>query len=109
PQVAAGHAKAAGVVINTVGVGSRSGAVTVHGQDVGGVDEQALAAIAGTTGGKYFYAEASSQLSQIYGSLGTQFGWRPLKVDATIPMIVLGTLILVVGAGLSLWWFRVLP
>ncbi|MFN2465489.1 MAG: VWA domain-containing protein [Candidatus Dormibacteria bacterium] len=109
PQIAAGQAKAAGVVINTVGIGSRGGNVTVHGQDVGGVDEQALASIASTTGGKYFYAEASAQLNQIYATLGTQFAYRPFRFDATIPMVVLGALIVVAGAGLSLWWFRVLP
>jgi Ca-activated chloride channel family protein len=109
PQLAAAQAKAAGIVIATVGIGTRNGAVQVHGQDIGGVDEAALAAIAQTTGGKYFFAEGSGQLSQIYASLGTEFGYRPFRFDATIPLVVLGTLVLVSGAVISLWWFRVLP
>jgi Ca-activated chloride channel family protein len=109
PAIAAAQAKSASVVINTVGVGSRGGAVTVHGQDVGGVDEQALAGIASTTGGKYYFAEEAGQLKQIYAALGTQFAYRPLRFDATVPMVVVGALVVVIGAGLSLWWFRVLP
>ena len=109
PQQATAAAKAAGIIIDTVGIGTRNGAVQVHGQDIGGVDEAALGAIASATGGKYFFAEQSGQLSQIYASLGTEFGYRPFRFDATIPLVVLGTMIVLVGAGLSLWWFRVLP
>jgi Ca-activated chloride channel family protein len=109
PMVAAAQAKAAGISIVTVGIGSRNATVTVRGRDVGGVDDQALQAIANATGGKYFFAEASGQLSQIYSSLGSQFGWRFVRFDATIAMIALGALVLVSGAGLSLWWFRILP
>ena len=109
PLQAVAQAKAAGIVVDTVGIGTRNGAVQVHGQDIGGVDEAALGAIASATGGKYFFAEAAGQLSQIYSSLGTEFGYRPLRFDATIPMVVVGTLVVLVGAGLSLWWFRVLP
>ncbi|HEV1997645.1 MAG TPA: VWA domain-containing protein [Candidatus Dormibacteraeota bacterium] len=109
PLQAAAQAKAGGILIDTVGIGTRNSAVQVHGQDIGGVDEAALSAIAGSTGGKYFFAEGSGQLSQIYATLGTEFGYRPFRFDATIPMVILGTLILLVGASLSLWWFRVLP
>ena len=109
PLAAAADARAAGIPIQTVGVGSHDAAVRVHGQAVGGVDEAALSAIATATGGKYYFAEQSGQLSEIYATLGTQFGWRPIKFDATIPAVIFGTIILLIGAGLSLWWFRVLP
>jgi Ca-activated chloride channel family protein len=109
PLAAAAKAKAAGVTIVTVGIGSRNDAVTVHGQRVGGVDDQALGAIASATGGKYYFAEEAGQLSQIYSNLGNSFGWRFLRFDATAALIVLGTVIVVSGAGLSLYWFRVLP
>ena len=109
PLQAAQDAKAVGIPIQTIGVGSRDPSVTVHGQPVGGVDEQALTNIAGATGGKYYFAEEAGQLSQIYSSLGTQFGYRFVRYDATIPTVILATLIVVTGAGISLWWFRVLP
>jgi Ca-activated chloride channel family protein len=109
PLAAAAQAKAAGIPIITVGVGSRNEAVTVHGQRVGGVDDQALGAIARATGGKYYYAEEAGQLSQIYSNLGSSFGWRFLRFDATVPLMLLGGTIVLAGSGLSLFWFRVLP
>ncbi len=109
PLQAAQDAKAVGIPIQTIGVGSRDPSVTVHGQPVGGVDEQALTSIAGATGGKYYFAQEAGQLSQIYSSLGTQFGYRFVRYDATIPTVILATLLVVAGAGISLWWFRVLP
>jgi Ca-activated chloride channel family protein len=109
PLAAASQAKAAGLPIVTVGVGTHDPSVRVHGQTVGGVDEAALSSIAETTGGKYYYAEGAGQLNQIYSSLGTQFGWRFMKVDITVPVVIAGALVLLSGAILSMVWFRVLP
>jgi len=109
PLAAAARAKAANIRIVTVGIGSRNEAVTVHGQRVGGVDDQALGAIASATGGKYYFAEEAGQLSQIYSTLGSSFGWRFLRFDATVPMILAGSVIVLAGSALSLFWFRVLP
>ena len=109
PLTAAGQAKTAGIPVMTIGIGVRNGTVIVRGQDVGGVDEQTLQAIATATGGKYFYAEESSRLNQIYNALGSQFGWRFLRLDITLPVLLLGLLAVLVAAGISLVWFRVLP
>src|SRR5258708_14721071 len=108
-QDAADRAAAAHIPVETIGVGTRNGGVFVRGQDVGGVDEQALQSIAQTTSGKYFFAVEASQLQSIYSTLGGQFGWRQQKVDLTVPMVLGGTLILLAGAALSLRWFRLLP
>jgi Ca-activated chloride channel homolog len=109
PQVAAARAKAAAVPVVTVGVGSRDQPTFVRGQRVDAVDEAALRSIATTTGGKYYYAEAAGQLSQIYASLGTSFGWQFLRVDILVPMLLGGTLVLLVGGFLSMRWFRLFP
>jgi Ca-activated chloride channel family protein len=109
PQTAAARASAAGVPVDTIGIGQRNASVQVQGQDVGGVDEQALQAVADATGGKYYYAEQSSQLQAIYTTLGSEFGWRFMRIDITIPMIVIGTLAVLTAAAFSLAWFRVLP
>jgi Ca-activated chloride channel homolog len=109
PEQAAARAAEEHVAVNTVGVGSRgTQPVFVLGQDVGGVDEQALQSVAQTTGGKYFFATEAGQLQQIYSSLGSQFGWKHEKVDLTVPFAMGGALVLVAGAGLSLLWFRLL-
>jgi Ca-activated chloride channel homolog len=109
PLTAADRAKAAGIPVATVGIGLRNASVRVRGQEVGGVDEETLQAIAGDTGGHYYYAQAGGQLDQIYSSLGSQFGWQFVRWDATIPLVVLGTLAVLGAAAFSLWWFRVLP
>ncbi len=109
PMTAAAEAKAAGVPVQTVGIGQRNANVRVQGQEVGGVDEATLQAIAQTTGGKYYYAEAAGQLNSIYGSLGSEFGWRLMRVNTGPFLIVAGMLALVVAAAVSLAWFRVLP
>lgn len=109
PQLAAADAKADGVPVNTVGVGGRSQTTYVQGQLIGGVDEQALQGISGATGGHYFYAQEAGQLQQIYGSLGSQFGWRVQHTDLTLPAIGLGAAILLAGGLLSLRWLRLLP
>ena len=109
PQAAAATARAASVPVVTVGVGQRDKPTFIHGQQVDGVDEAALQAIAMTTGGKYYYAEASAQLSQIYSSLGTSFGWQFLRVDILVPTLLLGIFVLLLGGFLSMRWFRLFP
>ena len=109
PQQAAADAKAAGVPVQSVGVGQRNQMTYVQGQLIDGVDEQALQNVSSATGGRYFYAEEASQLEQIYGSLGSNFGWRTRHLDLTIPVLGLGTAIVVAGGLMSLLWFRLLP
>ena len=109
PQAAAGTARATAVPVITIGVGRRDVPTYVRGQLVEGVNEQALQEIATTTGGKYYYAEAAGQLSSIYSSLGSAFGWQFLRVDILLPTLILGTLVLVAGGLLSLRWFRLFP
>lgn len=109
PVQAAGQAKQAGVPIDTVGIGQRNQTTLLGGRLVDGVDEQALQAIATATGGHYFFAADESQLNRIYSDLGTRIGFTTTKVDLTIPVLALGTLILIVAGLFSLRWFRLLP
>lgn len=108
-QTAASGAAKAHIPVDTIGIGSKNQAVYVQGIQVDGVDEQALQQIASTTGGHYYYAQDEGQLSKIYSDLGSHIGWTTTKVDLTIPIVALGTLILVVGGLFSLRWFRLLP
>ena len=108
-EEAAARAAAAHVPVETVGVGQRGGQVFVRGQDVGGVDEEQLQAIAQATSAQYFYASEAGQLQRIYSSLGGQFGWKQEHVDLTVPVAIAGTIVLVLAAGLSLRWFRLIP
>ncbi|MDQ6743681.1 MAG: VWA domain-containing protein [Candidatus Dormibacteraeota bacterium] len=109
PADAAAQAKAAGIPVETVGIGVRGQTTFLGGRMIDGVDEQALQSISAATGGHYFYAAESGALQDVYGQLGSTFGWKIEKVDLTIPVLAAGTLIVVAGGLLSLRWFRLLP
>lgn len=108
-QTAAANAAQAHIPVDTIGIGARNQTTMVQGRIVDGVDEQALQAIASTTGGHYYYAADEGQLSKIYSDLGSHIGWVTTKLDLTVPILALGTIILVVGGLFSLRWFRLLP
>ena len=108
-QTAAANAAQAHIPVDTIGIGARNQTTMVQGRIVDGVDEQALQAIASTTGGHYYYAADEGQLSKIYSDLGSHIGWVTTKLDLTVPILAFGTIILVVGGLFSLRWFRLLP
>jgi len=109
PMAAAANAAQARIPVQTVGIGQRNQTTMVRGQVVDGVDEQALQQISRATGGHYAYAADEAQLSKIYSDLGSRIGWVVTKLDLTVPLLALGTIILVVGGLFSLRWFRLLP
>jgi Ca-activated chloride channel family protein len=100
---------AAKIPVETVGIGLRNGNATVGGEPVGGVDEATLSAIASATGGKYYYAQAAGELQNIYSTLATQVGWQFQQVHLMVPLLISGIVLVLVGAAVSLIWFRVLP
>jgi len=109
PDQAGARAAQDHIAIEAVGIGSRNGGGQVQGVDVGPVDEQALQALANQTSGHYYFASDAGNLSKIYASLGSRFGFRLENVDLTIPVAAFGTAILVLAGLLSLRWFRLFP
>jgi Ca-activated chloride channel family protein len=109
PLDAATQAKQAGIPVETVGIGQKNQTTILGGRVVDGVDEATLQSIASATGGRYFFAADQGQLNQIYSDLGSRIGWVTTKLDVTVPLLALGTVILVVGGLFSLRWFRLLP
>jgi Ca-activated chloride channel family protein len=106
---AAGNAAQAKIPVDTIGIGQRNQTTMVQGRVVDGVDEQALQQISSATGGRYYYAADEGQLSKIYSDIGSRIGWVTTKLDLTVPLMALGTIILVAGGLFSLRWFRLLP
>jgi Ca-activated chloride channel family protein len=109
PLAVARQVAAAKIPVQTIGIGLRNGSATVRGEPVGGVDEATLTAIASATGGKYYYAQAAGELQSIYSNLATQVGWQFQEVNLMVPMLIGGISLVVLGAGVSLFLFRVLP
>ena len=97
-----------GVRIYTVGVG------TVEGETIGfegwsmrvRLDEETLKEVAVRTLGEYFYAGTAENLRQVYESLGTRLTVERKETEVSGLLALLGALLALCSAALSLWWFN---
>jgi Ca-activated chloride channel family protein len=97
-----------GVRVYTVGVG------TVEGEVIGfegwsmrvRLDEETLKTIARTTQGEYFYAGTAENLKKVYETLGSRLTLQKKETEVSGLLALLGALLVVLAAGLSLLWFH---
>jgi len=54
-------------------------------------------------------AQAAGELQSIYSTLATQVGWQFQQVNLMVPLLIAGISLVMLGAVVSLLWFRVLP
>jgi Ca-activated chloride channel family protein len=115
PVPAAEQAAALGVPIYTIALGTPDGVVQVQ-DDQGQMhvlnvppDTDTLAAIAETTGGRFFQAPTAQDLAQIYQSLGSRIGYTNEQQEVTQWFAAAGLLLVVAGAGLAAHWFNRFP
>jgi Ca-activated chloride channel family protein len=109
PLDAARAALDAGIPVHTVGIGTRGRVVDLaDGQKVS-LDEVSLQAVAQATGGQYFYAAESGELTQIYSDLSSRFAWVAEQTEITALAGGMGTLLFLIGGLLSLRWFQQIP
>lgn len=112
PRAAAQRAKALGVPVSTVLVGTPDGVVTVP--LVGGFQEQirvpaspgTLRLIADTSGGTFYTARTPQALAGVYRKLATRLGHT--TEDRQVADFFGGgaALLLLAGGGLSAFWFK---
>jgi Ca-activated chloride channel family protein len=115
PEAAADLAATAGVPVYTIALGTAAGVVEVPDRD--GVlhslevppDPETLAAIAETTGGRFFEAPTSADLAQIYENLGSKVGTTTEEQEVTQWFAAAGLLLILGGAGLAALWFNRFP
>jgi Ca-activated chloride channel family protein len=115
PLPAAEQAAALGVPIYTIALGTPDGVVQVQ-DDQGQThilnvppDTDTLAAIAETTGGRFFQAPTAQDLAQIYQNLGSKIGYTNEQQEVTQWFAAAGLLLVVTGAGLAAHWFNRFP
>jgi Ca-activated chloride channel family protein len=121
PLAGADLAKAAGIPVYTVALGTPGGTLDFGGSYPGGPppfggrrvpvppDPDTLRAIANRTGGEFFAAQSAKSLQSAYGKLGSSLGRKPGKSEITY-VFLLGAAILLVAAGLlSALWSPRLP
>lgn len=97
-----------GVKIYTVGVG------TVEGETIGfegwsmrvRLDEETLKEVALRTHGEYFYAGTAENLRQVYQTLGSRLTLEKKETEISGLLALVGALLALISAGLSLWWFN---
>ncbi|MEU0790216.1 VWA domain-containing protein [Amycolatopsis sp. NPDC005961] len=107
---AAQAAKQAGVPISSISFGTTHGSVDIDGkaQPVS-VDDESLREIARLSGGDFYKAASAEELKKVYADLGEQIGYELKDADASKPWVVVGTLILMMGAAASLFFGQRLP
>jgi Ca-activated chloride channel family protein len=108
PLPVAERAKELGVRIFTVAVGTDAGTLTSRNPD-GTLktenvppDRDALRQIAETSGGTFSDAPSAAQLEAVYRDLGSKVSTEPGQEETTAAAVGLATVLLVLGAGLSL-------
>jgi len=120
PLEGADRAKAAGIPVYTVALGTPNGTLQFGGQGFPGgfgfsrsvpvpPDPATLRAIANHTGGQFFEARNARTLRAAYSSLGSRLGRKPGKSEVTFAFLVAAAGLLI-GAGiLSAAWSPRLP
>lgn len=102
-KVAADH----GVKVYTVGFGTADGEIIgFEGWSMRvRLDEETLKTIAGLTHAEYYYAGSATDLKKVYDTLSSRLVFERRETEITALFAALGTLLTVLAAGLSLWWF----
>jgi Ca-activated chloride channel family protein len=107
PLEAAKMAADRGVRIYTVGIGTKEGeTIGFEGWSMRvRLDEPTLKNIASITRADYFYAGTAADLKKVYQGLSTRLVVEKKETEISALFAALGALLVVVAAGLSVWWF----
>ena len=115
PLDAASRAAALGVPVYTIALGTQDGVVQVPNRQgqlqtlAVPPDTDTLAAIAETTGARFFDAPTAQDLAQIYENLGSRVGFTDEQREVTQLFAAAGLLFVIAGAGLAAQWFNRFP
>jgi len=118
PLEGAQRAKAAGIPVYTVALGTPDGVLTTPFGGFGGgqarripvpPDPATLGAIARVTGGKFFNARSSDALQSAYKELGSKLGRVKGQKEVTNEVVFLAALALLAAGILSAVWAPRLP
>jgi Ca-activated chloride channel homolog len=96
-----------GVKVYTVGIGTKEGdTIGFEGWSMRvRLDEESLKQVASATRAEYFYAGNAGDLKKVYQSLGTRLSAQKKETEISALFAGLGALLVLLAAGLSVWWF----
>ena len=69
------------------------------------LDEDTLKQVAMATRAEYFYAGNAIDLKKVYQSLGTRLSAQKKETEITALFAGAAGLLMLLAAGLSVWWF----
>lgn len=107
PLTVAELASVAGVRVHTIGVGTPEGAIVqIDGFNVAtGLDRELLEEVASITDGAYHEGDDAAALAEISETIDLRFKVVTERTEVTGLFSAAGTLLLLVGAVLSVLWF----
>ncbi|MDP9442175.1 MAG: VWA domain-containing protein, partial [Actinomycetota bacterium] len=104
-EIAAATAAEQGVPVTTIAFGTSAGTVFVQGELIPvPADPQTMAAVADTTGGRFFEAFSADQLRSVYSDIGSRVGFRTEKRDVGMRFVAVGATLLLLALGGSIFW-----
>ncbi len=119
PSQGADLAKAAGIPVYTVALGTPNGSLDLNGGGFSGPfggnripvppDPETLRAIAVRTGGQFFAAQSAKSLQSAYSKLGSHLGRKPGRSEITYGFLAAAAMLLVAAGVLSALWSPRLP
>ena len=103
PGQGAERARAAGIPVFTIALGTEGGTIVDREQVIPvPPDRETLAAIAEYTGGESFDAETAGALKRVYQGLGSRVGRREKPREVTSAFVAAGALLLVGAVGAAM-------
>lgn len=107
PMEAAKMAADRGVRVYTVGVGTKDGeTIGFEGWSMRvRLDEDTLKNIASLTRAEYYYAGTAADLKKVYQALSTRLVVEKKETEISALFAAFGALLVMLAAGLSVWWF----
>jgi Ca-activated chloride channel family protein len=99
------------VAVSTIAFGTQGATIDIPGEgpvDVS-VNEQALEAIADSTGGEFFAATTGEELAEAFADIGGTVDSETVEREVTTWFLGAGIALLVLTSALSLLWFSRLP
>lgn len=69
------------------------------------LDEDTLQKIADLTLGEYFHAGSGTDLQRVYESLRSRLAVETRETEVTVLFADAAAVLVLLAAGLSLWWF----
>jgi Ca-activated chloride channel family protein len=107
PLEAAKMASDRGVRVYTVGIGTKDGeTIGFEGWTMRvRLDEETLKSIASITRADYYYAGNSEDLKKVYEGLSSRLVVERRETEISSLFAIAAAILVVISAGLSVWWF----